>query len=212
MTIDIDGNVLDSEGLGTSANTKDSLLAVRRGGTLILEDSAGAGLVDGSKAGTIYAAVKLTEKGEDAEGEAAKVVINGGSYKGTYYAVTGNGSRQNTDVVINGGKFEGTAVNDSMAVYHPQNGVFVVNGGEFAGSTCFVQKSGKVTVNGGTFTANGVAQDFVHNRSGWNNTGDCFVVEACDYPGLLPEVEILGGTFISENGKPVASYAQNDTF
>ena len=81
VTIDINGNALDSTGLNNTT-TKDALLAVRRGGTLVLEDSKVTGVVDGSKVGSIYAALKLTEKGEDADGdEAAKVIINSGNYK-----------------------------------------------------------------------------------------------------------------------------------
>ena len=105
ITVDLNGMQIGSDGLA-GTNTSDSIFAVRRGGTLILEDAsdAGTGTVDGSKVRTIYAAVKLTEKGEQSDGEAASVVINSGTYVGTYYAVTGNGSRQNTNVTINGGK------------------------------------------------------------------------------------------------------------
>lgn len=204
LTLDLNGQTIGATDL--AGNTSDTVFAVARGGELTVN---GNGLVDGSEVGTVYAAVKLTVKGEDADGETAKLVINDGEYKGTYYAVTGNGSRQNTDVTINGGKFEGTTVNDSTAIFHPQRGILTINGGEFIGAMAIYQKSGKVVINDGTFTATGVSESFRHSTNGFNNTGDCFVVEACDYPGSLPEVEINGGTFISENAKPIASYAQS---
>lgn len=208
-TIDLNGNSISTTGLDDQ-NTSDTVVAVRRGGTLILEDTSpdASGVVDGAQAPSIYNALKLTERGEPADGDPAKIVVESGTYKGTYYGISGNGGRQNTDVTINGGKFEGATPDDSVAVYQPQNGKLVINGGEFIASTCVVQKSGQAIINGGTFTGNGIAQPFVHNKNGWNNTGDCFVVESCNYPGSTPIVEINGGTFTSENGKPVASYAQ----
>lgn len=117
VTVDLNGMTVESDGL-TGTNTKDSIFAVRRGGTLILEDTStdSSGKVDGSKVGSIYAAVKLTEKGEDDDGKPAKVIINSGTYVGTYYAVTGNGARRNTDVTVNGGKFSSTA-SDSIGFY-----------------------------------------------------------------------------------------------
>jgi len=203
LTFDLNGQTIEATSL--AGDTKDAVFAVKRGGTLTLN---GTGTVDGSKVGSVYSAVKTTVKNETAEGPVAKLIINGGTYKGTYYAVTGNGSRQNTDVTINNGTFEGTTAGDSMAYFHPENGVLTINSGTFKGNDCIVVKSGTVKINNGTFEANGAMKEFEHSGNGWNCTGDCFIVEACDYPGQLPTVEITGGTFSSTNGKPVASYAQ----
>jgi hypothetical protein len=201
VTIDLNEKTISAKKL----NNSDSIFSVKRGATLTL---SGNGKVE-SNDDSVYSAIKLTIKGETPTGESANVIINDGTYHGKYYAITGNGIRQNTDVVINNGKFKGTTVDDSMAIFQPQNGNMIINDGEFEGSTCIVIKSGKLTINGGKFIANGKNEAFKHSGSGWNNTGDCFVVEACNYPGSIPNVEITGGTFISENGAPVASYYQD---
>lgn len=83
-----------------------------------------------------------------------------------------------------------------------------INDGEFVGTTAVVVKCGTMTINGGTFHGTGKQVDFVHNGGGWDSTGDAFAVEACDYPGGIPTVKITGGTFISDNAAPIASYAQ----
>lgn len=206
LTIDLSNKTITAKKL--SGNTTDTVLAVKYSGTLTLNGNE-LGCVNGSNDPSIYAAIKLTTKGELDDEKPAKLIINGGTYTGTYYAITGNGTRQNTDVVINNGKFKGTTVDDSIAIFQPQNGNMIINDGEFEGSTCIVIKSGKLTINGGKFIANGKNEAFKHSGSGWNNTGDCIVVEACDYPGNIPKIEIIGGTFISEHGNPVASYYQD---
>lgn len=200
--IDLNGQTIDATSI--AGESKDAVFAVRRGGTLTLN---GDGSVDGSKTDSVYTAVKLTVKNDSQLGDPANVVINGGTYKGTYYAVTGSGLRQNVNLVINNGTFIGTTKDDAQAVYHPQDGVATLNDGTYSGSTCVVVKAGKMTINGGTYVADGKAETFVH-QAGWKNTGDCIAIEACDYPGTKPIVEINGGTFTSVNAKPVASYAQ----
>jgi hypothetical protein len=184
----------------------DSILSVKRGGTLTLN---GKGVVDASKSnGKIYAALKLTVKGESNNGDCAKVIINDGTYQATYYAITGNGTRNNTDITINNGIFKGIA-SDSTSIYHPQDGKMIINSGTFSGADCIVIKSGDVKINGGVFKSFGVKKDYKHDGNGWSNTGDCFVVEASDYSKSQPTIEITGGVFISENGKPIASYSQD---
>lgn len=208
MTVDLAGKGMEAETI-SDETTKDAIFAVRRGGTLIINDNGDEpGSVE-AKADSVYAAIKLTEKGEDPTGEPATIVINGGEFTGWYYAVTGNGSRQNTDVTINGGKFKGVADDDCMGMYHPQQGELKINGGEFEGSSAIYIKCGTVTVTGGSFKGTGNQKPFVHNKNGANPTGAAFIVESCDYPGQAPHVEIRGGDFESKNDKPVASYSQN---
>jgi len=94
VTVDLSGTTLNASNL-TNPNTKDTVVAVRRGATLTLDDSSSdnSGEIDGSTEGSIYSAIKLTEKGESNTGDPAKLVINGGTYNGTYYGITGNGTR-----------------------------------------------------------------------------------------------------------------------
>ena len=209
VTVDLAGTTLNANNL-TDPNTSDTVVAVRRGATLTLDDTSDdkSGEVDGSTASSIYCAIKLTEKGEDSTGEPAKLVINGGTYTGTYYGISGNGTRQNTDVTINGGEFSGKTANDSFAIYQPQKGELTINDGQFEGASAIFVKSGNIVINGGTFRANGTAKTFVHNKNGADPTGDAIIIESCDYPGGYPTVRINGGEFYSENAKPVAVYAQ----
>lgn len=209
VTVDLAGNKIEASTISDDT-TKDAIFAVRRGGKLIINDNGDEpGSVEAT-ADSVYAAIKLTEKGEDPTGEPATIVINGGEFTGWYYAVTGNGSRQNTDVTINGGKFKGVAPDDCFGMYHPQQGELKINGGEFEGSSAIYVKCGTVKVTGGSFKGIGNPQAFKHNKSGAYPTGAAFIVEVCDYPGQAPNVEIRGGDFESVNDKPVASYCQNE--
>lgn len=196
VTIDLNEKTISAKNL----NNSDSIFSVKRGATLTL---SGNGKVE-SNDDSVYSAIKLTIKGETSTGESANVIINGGIYRGKYYAITGNGQRGDTDVTINGGTFN----SDALAIYHPQKGKLTINGGEFEANDGIIVKSGTVKITDGLFKSTGEKVEFKHNTNGWNETGDCFAVEACDYPGSIPNVEITGGTFISENGDPVASYAQ----
>jgi major membrane immunogen (membrane-anchored lipoprotein) len=197
VTIDLNEKTISAKKL----NNSDSIFSVKRGATLTL---SGNGKVE-SNDDSVYSAIKLTVKGETPTGESANVIINDGTYHGKYYAITGNGQRGDTDLTINGGTFN----SDALAIYHPQNGKLTINGGTFESNDCIIVKSGTVKITGGLFKSTGEKVEFKHNGNGWNETGDCFAVEACDYPGLIPNVEITGGTFISENGAPVASYYQD---
>lgn len=209
VTVDLAGTTLNANNL-TDPTTSDTVVAVRRGATLTLDDTSDdkSGEVDGSTLSSIYCAIKLTEKGEASNGDPAKLVINGGTYTGTYYGISGNGTRQNTDVTINGGEFSGKTANDSFAIYQPQQGDLTVNDGQFEGASAIFVKSGNIVINGGTFRANGTAKTFVHNKNGADPTGDAIIIEFCDYPGGYPIVRINGGEFYSDNAKPVAVYAQ----
>lgn len=68
-------------------------------------------------------------------------------------------------------------------------------------------KSGNITINGGTFKGTGPTTPFKHNKNGADPTGDAVVIESCDYPGQYPVVEVNGGTFLSENGNGIQTYA-----
>ena len=78
------------------------VIAIPRGGALTIEDSSEGktGKIDaGTKA---YAAVTLTQKGDD-DSKVAALTLNGGTLSGFYYGIAGNGSRHGTAITINGG-------------------------------------------------------------------------------------------------------------
>lgn len=213
MTIDLNGQTISATTLAKASEggNQDAILAVKRGAKLMLN---GNGTVSGSGATSgIMVPIKLTVKGESAEGADAEVVVNDGTYKGRQYVVCGNGTRQGGVLTINDGTFDaGTESDDAKegttAIYQPMRCKTTINGGSFIGTTGVVIKCGSCVVNGGTFNGTGAQVEFEHYGNGWYSTGDAFAVEACNYPGGVPEVKILGGEFVSKNGSPIASYAQ----
>ncbi len=119
--------------------------------------------------------------------------------------------KHNTNATINisGGSL--TSECDS-AIFLPEKGTMMISGGTITGHTAVYLQSGLTTITGGTFIANGEAVEFADtgDYSGCTATGDAIVVEACENETGLTQVAIKGGTFISQYGKPIASYQASD--
>lgn len=190
------------------------VVIVNRDGDLTIKGTTG--IIDGAT-NEINAAVVLTEPeacdiNTENLGKSAKLTVEGGTLKGYYYGISGNGNsnRHNTVITIKGGTIQGYKSDDCVGIYHPQGGELIISGGEIKGSTGLVLKGGNLTITGGEIKGIGTADSFVHNGSGWHNTGDALAVEVCDYPGQPLTVNINGGVFTSTNGNAVASYVQPD--
>ena len=172
VTIDLAGHTISYVGETVLAS---GVLAVKRGGALTIEDSVGEGVIDaGTKA---YAAVAMTVKGESAEGETASLTVNGGTLKGYYYGIVGNGSRHGTSITINDGLVTGTCPNDNMGIYHPQDGTLTINGGKVSGYDAGVEmRAGTFVMTGGELeaTADHVATN--PNGSGSTSTGAALAI------------------------------------
>ena len=112
-------------------------------------------------------------------------------------------------VNISGGTL--TSVFDS-AIFFPEKGTLTISGGAITGHTAVYLQSGKTTITGGTFIGNGDYVEFADtgDYSGCTATGDALVVEACENETGQAQVDVQGGTFISVNGKPIASYQASD--
>lgn len=207
VTLDLNGHSVKAVTGFSPAN--GGVVGVKHGGSLTIQDSNGGGTIDYN--GCAYAAVAVTVAGDTNSTQKATLVVDGGTLIGNYYGISGNGKtgRGNTEITINGGTIRGTAENDSTGIYHPQAGTLTINGGTIEGAVGVYVKCGVVTasVNAGTIKGVGEKANFKHNGNGFDNTGDAFVVENCDYPGGAPNPSIEGGTFISENASAVASYA-----
>lgn len=179
--------------------------ATMTGGLIRLLDNAdltitGEGEISNNGNEKVYAAVGVL-------GNDAKLTVNGGNLTGYYYGIAGNGYKTGTQVTINGGVIAGSST-DCLGIYHPQNGTLTVTGGEITGATGIYFKGGKLDIQGGTIKGTGAAVDYVYNGSGCEATGDALVIENAAANGYAAiEVSITGGTFISENAAPVASYA-----
>jgi len=125
------------------------------------------------------------------------------------FALAGNGSDGKGGYTLNVTGGEITSAN-APAIYHPNSGTLTISGGNITGTTAVYQKSGSLTITDGTLTATGAANDYAYNGNGANSTGDALVIDACGYPGGAPSASVTGGTFISQNGQAIASYAYGD--
>ena len=133
-------------------------------------------------------------------------------------AIQGNGSGDGGEGSKNGGTviniYEGAKVdggNMGVGIYHPQSGQLNIFGGEVTGATAVYLRSGTLHMEGGKISATGAKTDHASIPTGGvGATGDAVVVDSSNYPGGDPKVEIIGGSFISSYGDPVASYTTND--
>ena len=125
-----------------------------------------------------------------------------------YAPIQGNGSAGGIKVNITGG----TIKSADVGVYFPSKTELNISGGRIEGKSAIYHKSGKLTISGGEFIANGAKAEYVHNGNGCNATGDALVVEACNYPGGVPEVSITGGKFTSANASAIGYYQQNESY
>lgn len=133
--------------------------------------------------------------------------VNGGTITAKDgFAICGNGSTDLGNTVMN--ITDGVITSENtVAVYHPQDGKLNITGGTITGATGVYVKSGSVTIDGnakvvGTKVENGGAS----SGNGANGTGEAVVVEKDSSYGENLAVEIKDGTFVSLQGKaPVQS-------
>ena len=191
ITLDLNGKTIEKANDGWTEDTSvDYLLAVKRGGDLTIEDSAGSGKID---AGDLVCGVKMTIKGEAETGDDAVLTVNGGTIQGKYYGISGNGTRHGTKITINGGSITATD-STGTAIYHPQNGSLTVNGGEITSSNTAIEiRSGSLTVTGGTIT--GGSGTAASTANGGGTTTSNAAVAIAQHTTKKPiTVNITGGT------------------
>lgn len=174
LTLDLNGHSIKAKttGLEQVLKTKDAVVLVRRGAQLTINDSSnGKGSIDYNGVESVYVAVKLTDGNDGASGEVAKLTVNGGTLKGYYYGISGNGTRHGTEVVINGGAITAANAGEGTAIYHPQDGLLTVNGGTVSAPTGIEMRSGTLTVNAGAIKSTVSTFDEKGNGSGTTMTG-----------------------------------------
>ncbi len=125
------------------------------------------------------------------------------------FAISTNGSEtKNATINVTGGELTST---NSVAVYLPGDATTTLTDATVTGATAVYAKSGDLTINGGTYTANGNAADYTYNGNGCNPTGDAIVVDSCGYPGGAPAVSITGNPSIdSANGVQIGDYTYGE--
>ncbi len=222
ITLDLNGKTIDFNPdvwVYGAANSGVGLLTVRYGGDLTIidssEDQSGTILAD-ADADDVYCAVMMTEKGDDAANGTAKLTVKGGNLIGSYYAITGNSARDDTEITIDGGYFTGNAPEGTgdCAIYHPMDGKLTINGGKFVGMDGISINSGTLIITGGEFIADAESEN-MDEEGYWDNnfgacTGDAVQIisrENSNSAYQNPTVSISGGTFVSINGAAVTSYA-----
>jgi len=150
ITLDLNGKTVDFDPAEWERATDgDALIVVSYGADLTITDSSAeqTGIIDASAdENDVYAAVKMTDLGDDASNGNAALTVDGGTLKGSYYGICGNGNRNGTDITINDGTVTG-----EVAIFNPQDGTVTVNGGTVEGTDTGIEmRSGELVITDGT--------------------------------------------------------------
>lgn len=147
VKLDLNGHTISTGYAPASGN--DAAICVLYGGNLTIDDSSteGTGTIDGSG---VYAAVKMTNTGDNAANGTATLTVNAGKLIGNYYAIVGNGGRCGTEIIINDGTITATQSVWGYGIFHPQDGTVTVNGGTITAATGIEMRGGSLVVNDGT--------------------------------------------------------------
>ena len=144
---------------------------------IVVESSNGSKpdltIIDSSegKTGRIYSKKNyaITVWG-DGTANSANLTLDGVTVVGSPGAVSGNASMKKnadgsvtsiyggTNITVNGATLAGTA-EDSIGIYHPQEGTLTINSGTVQGATGAEVRGGEINVNGGTVRAGKVTYD-----------------------------------------------------
>lgn len=203
-TIDLNGKVLSVSGNSSTYSSRsgeetgftgDALLVVKRGTTLTIKDSGNGGRIDTGENPALMGAIKMTELGESANGETASLIVEGGTIKGYYYGIMGNGNRHDTSIEIKGGTIEAYCEDDNTGIFHPQNGTLTISGGTVKGyNTAVEMRAGTLRISGGDFSATATPLTVEGNGSGTTTAGAAIAVSQHS-TNLDLKVEITGGEF-----------------
>lgn len=189
VDIDLNGQTLTPD---SEFKRNGGFIVVEHGAKLTINDSKGTGKIStGTKENSdVWGAIQLATKSDS--GKVAELVVNGGSIEGYYYGVVGNGNIHNTKITVNGGSILGLNAEDSVGVYHPQQGDITVNGGSIRGGTGIEMRSGTLTVNEGKIE--GIAPKFIKVVTAGGSTTNGVGVAVAQHTTKNPiTVKINGG-------------------
>ena len=137
----------------------------------------------------------------------ANLVLNGGYYHRSGAVLHTNGTCLNSNVTINGATIESESDN---AIQFNGYGIYNVDGATITGATGIYVKSGVLNVTNSTVTGTMAPADYSYYGNGAHATGDGVVVDACNYPGGAPTINIISGEF-SGTKSAVGSYNYQGT-
>lgn len=184
-----------------------NLVALSFGSTLTLEGIGG--IKTNSK---VYSAIGIkVDKTTTDNPKTAKLIINGGSYTGKYYALATGGAKSShiTEIEINEGEFEVYSRENGKALYIPSyNTTVKINGGKFTGSTALEIRAGKIEISDGIFTGQGVLK--VEPNSGGATSNGCGISVVQHVSKLPIDLTINGGVFRGDVGFYEANPQKND--
>ncbi len=231
LTLDLGGHTINGAMTsGSMIHVKGCTLTIKNGN--IVSENASVGVIrvqgregeDSASPMTDPVAVPTSLKLEATLNITSKYyclfIFGRGAVVETSANLTNNSTEANTPAVIQTNGNSGSEIgsltikggtithNTDVAMYLPAAGNYIINGGTITGSTAVYVKSGVLTINGGTLNATGKKSTFKHDDSGCYATGDALVIEACNYPGGNPTVNINAGTFIiaDNNAKQIGVY------
>ena len=179
VAIDLNGKIITENNLGFSGG----ILVVSKDSELTINDSSNGN--GGITATNSYAAIQVDEN--------SKLTINNGNFTGYWYALSGNGTRHDTEITINDGTFKVVATSEAPGIYHPQRGIMTINGGYIEGTLGIEIRSGKLIVNGGTIVGTVAPTSSNPNGSGTTSEGAGIAI-AQHTTKLDLNVVINGGT------------------
>jgi hypothetical protein len=204
VTLDLNGKTINTTtdddhcfvgGAGLAGSSKSSVLIVRRGAKLTINDSDTnkKGLIN-STASSAVMVLDLNEAGAKELG-IGELVVNQANLRGYYYPIVGNGTRHGTKITIKAGTFYSTSTEDGLAVYHPQEGDLTIEGGDFQGVESAIEiRSGNLDISGGSFTSTSSTFTSGPNGNGSTTVGAAIAVVQ-HTTGKNIDVKISGGTF-----------------
>ena len=195
LTFDLNGYSITLSDNFPTGYPDACLFLIDTNGHMILDDSSSdkTGVIDITKEkdgtrllGTAIAIMPNAEK--------ASLVVKTGQILSQSFAIGGNGSKATaieTSITIEDGYFKSVGA----AMYLPQNGVTTINGGTFVGGETAVEiRSGKLTIEGGSFTATSKPAGAESNNNGTTTTGAAIGI-AQHTTNIPIEVTINGGEF-----------------
>jgi len=188
-----------------------ALVIVNRNATLTVNNSMPNGGIVVTNNNAIYTAIKMTGSDEAENGPVAALVVNGGHIGGTYYGISGNGTRHETSVIINGGTIYCTG--QGSGIFQPQNGSLEINGGEISGYESAVEvRAGSMVMNGGTLKCETNFNAPVKNGDGTTMRGGVALGVARHTTGKDVSVDINGGelTVTGTDAYGVYEFSQDD--
>ena len=175
----------------TTLNLNGYTFGKTNGGWLIFVKGGATLTIDGETASSaVYGGISLGASTDNN----GSLVLNGGTYScGENTAcIHINGTCLNSNVTINGATITNAYDN---AIQFNGKGVFTITDATITGATGIYIKSGEMTITNSTVTGTMAPANYSYNGNGANPTGDGIVVDACNYPGGAPTVNIISGTF-----------------